>query len=565
LHATSPADRKPPFLLGMDRSGIYCATIVFFIWFMLACEKGASNQKSLRSRQQSTPALHHWIVQVSENAPMHFMKNHRTGSMLLLSTWGLTLIAACSPVGPDYREPKPVMPAQWSEVSAATTRGPATTLHQWWTLFKDPSLNALISRAIAASPDLKIAATRIREARAQRQLAVAGGLPSLDVAGSFTNSRRSDHVSSGGQTQDLFQAHFDAGWEVDVFGGIRRQVEVAEANLEATVADQRDAYVTLTAEVARSYLELRASQQRLAIARENSRSQEQTVALVRNKLEIGLGSELEVAQAETLLAQTNAQIPGLESSAAQAMHQLAVLLGQQPHTLKTELADPGPTPLVPPQLPAILPSELLRQRPDIRSAERQLAAATAFVGVATAELFPRFSLTALIGMQSLSLDDLITTGSRFWTAGPAVQWPLFDGGSARAAIEISEARRERAMLLYEKSVLMALAEVENALITLDRERATQQSFKEAVDASQRAVFIAQGQYKAGITTFLNVLQSENALYQTQDKLAQSDQRLALAMIALYKALGGGWQDASPTPAAVSSIGLLPTPQARNTL
>lgn len=526
--------------------------------------KRCPGKKTCTHDNKGIAALHHRTVQVSENAPMPFMKHHKTGSILLLAAWGLTLMTACSPAGPDYREPKPVMPAQWSEASAAATNGPAATLQQWWTLFKDPPLNALISRAIAASPDLKIAATRIREARAQRQLAVAGGLPSLDVAGSFTNSRRSEHVSSGDRTQDLFQAHFDAGWEIDVFGGIRRQVEVAEANLEATVEDQRDAYVTLTAEVARSYLELRASQQRLAIARENSRSQEQTVELVRNKREIGLGSELEVAQAETLLAQTTAQIPGLESSAAQAMHQLALLLGQQPHTLKTELADPGPPPLVPPHLPTILPSELLRQRPDIRSAERQLAAATAFVGVATAELFPRFSLSALIGLQSLSLNDLITTGSRFWTAGPAVRWPLFDGGRARAAIEISEARRERAMLLYEKTVLMALTEAENALVALDRERATQQSFKEAVDASQRAVFIARGQYKAGITTFLNVLQGENALYQTQDKLAQSDQRLALAMIALYKALGGGWPD-PPTPAAVSSIDLMPTQQARNTL
>ncbi|WP_319588891.1 efflux transporter outer membrane subunit [uncultured Desulfobulbus sp.] len=476
--------------------------------------------------------------------------NNRCRPAFMVLAWGLTLLTACSPVGPDYQEPKPEMPARWSEASQQVREENETALHRWWAQFKDPVLDSLITRAVTANPDIKIAETRIREARAQRGIAVAGGLPSLDIGASAINSRRSEHVSSGGQTQDLFQANFDAGWEIDVFGGNRRQVEAAEAYLAATVEDKRDVFVSLAAEVARSYLELRASQHRLAIARENSRTQEQTVELVRNKFQIGLGGELEVAQAETLLAQTTAQIPALDSSAIQAMHQLALLLGQQPHTLKAELITPTPTPPVPPQLPAVLPSELLRQRPDIRSAERQLAAATATVGVATAELFPRFSLSALIGAQSLSLDTLITKGSRFWSVGPAVRWPLFDGGTARATLEISEARRERAQVTYEKTVLSALAEAENGLVSLDRERATQKMLGEAVRASERAVVIARGQYKAGITTFLNILQSENALYQSQDKLAQSDQRLALNMIALYKALGGGWQNQPLTPAAM---------------
>jgi outer membrane protein, multidrug efflux system len=504
----------------------------------------------------------------SEHAPMNSPMNNRSSSITLLLAWGLVSLAACSPVGPDYQAPKPAMPAQWSEASTTVTGDQAATiLHRWWTLFKDPLLDSLISKAITANPDLKIAETRIREARAQRQFVIAGGLPSVEMGGSYTNSRRSERVASDVHTQDLFQAHFDAGWEIDLFGGIQRQIEAAEANLAATVEDSRDVQVSLTAEVAQSYLELRASQHRLAIARENSRTQEQTLALVRNKLQIGLGSELEVAQAETLLAQTTAQIPGLEAGAAQAMHQLALLLGQLPHSLKAELAAPGtPTLPVPPRLPATLPSELLRQRPDIRSAERQLAAATATVGAATSELFPRFSLSTLIGVQSLSLDDLITKSSRFWSAGPAMRWPLFDGGSTRALIEISEARRARAHVVYEKTVLAALAETENALVALDRERATRQLLYEAVNASQRAVVIARGQYKAGITTFLNVLQGENSLYQNQDKLAQSDQRLALDMIALYKALGGGWQETPlPSTAAIPSDGPEDPQHARNAL
>lgn len=466
--------------------------------------------------------------------------------LLLLATFGLMFLPACS-VGPDYHAPLPQMPAHWSDTAGVTADDACATLPRWWTLFRDPLLDSLIERAIAANPDLKIAETRIREARAQRRVAVAGGLPALDAGGGYSSTRRSERVADNVHTQDLFQAQFDAGWEVDVFGGVRRQVEAADATLAATVEDRRDVLVSLVGEVARSYLELRASQQRLAIARDNSRTQEQTVDLVRNKLQIGLGSELEVAQAETLLAQTTAQMPGLESSAIQAMHQLALLLGQQPLTLKEELAAPGPTLPVPPQVPAILPSELLRQRPDIRSAERQLAAATATVGAATAELFPRFSLSALLGVQSLSLGDLVSRSSRFWSVGPAVNWSLYDGGRTRAVIEIGEARRERAQLAYEKTVLTALGEAENAIVALDRERATRTALNEAVDASQRAVLIARGQYKAGITTFLNVLQGENALYQNQDKLAQSDQRLALATIALYKALGGGWQDEQPLP------------------
>jgi len=460
------------------------------------------------------------------------------------------LLGACVTVGPDYRATNPAMPTQWSGSAGTVFADEDQSLSRWWALFQDQQLGALITGAIAANPDLRMAETRIREARAARRLAHANGLPSLDIAAGYTNSRRSERVANDAGTQDLFQANFDAVWEIDLFGGNRRQVEAADATLAATMEDQRDACVTLTAEVARSYLELRASQQRLAIARENSRTQEQTVDLVRNKFQIGLGSQLEVAQAETLLAQTAAQIPSLDSGAQQAMHQLALLLGQQPHTLKAELNQSGQTPPVPPHLPVTLPSDLLRQRPDIRSAERQLAAATATVGAATAELFPRFSLGALFGVQSQSLGDLISGSSRYWSAGPVVRWNLFDAGRTRALIDISEARRERAQLFYEKTVLTALTETENALVALDRERTTRIHYQEAVDASQRAVLIARGQYKAGITTFLNVLQSENALYQSQDKLALSDQRLALQMIALYKALGGGWQHNFPA-AAVS--------------
>lgn len=487
---------------------------------------------------------------------------------LALTLWGWAIIAsltACTSVGPDYRQPQPDMPAQWTETPGTLPATTASATHSWWTLFRDPALDSLIQRAIAANLDLRIAETRIREARAQRRLTAATNAPTLGAGGSYTASRSSENIPSGGVSQDLFRTSFDAAWELDIFGGTRRQIEAADALVAASEEEKRGVRITLEAEVARNYLELRTSQQRLRIARDNLSIQEQTAALIRNKLEIGLGGELEVAQAETQMALTRSEIPSLESTASQASNQLALLLGQQPQSLKIELAKVADIPLVPPQLPTILPSELLRQRPDIRAAERQLAAATATVGAAIAELYPRFSLSALIGLQSTSLADLVAASSRFWSTGPTVQWSLLDGGRTRASIAISEARRDHAQATYEKTVLTALAETENTLVAYAREQEKHKILGEAVASGQQALTIAKGQYELGLTTFLNVLQSEAALYQSQDKLTQSDQRLALDMVALYKALGGSWQPESIGPAAfLPGIGPENTCVARNT-
>ncbi len=481
---------------------------------------------------------------------MNAEKKSSSRLILLLSAWVMAVgLTACTQVGPDYTPPAPEMPVRWDEATGAIRSGPEAALQHWWTLFQDPVLDALIARAAVANPDLLIAETRIREARAQHRITVATGLPSLGIGGSVTHSRRSEHVSSSSDTrsQDLFQADWDAGWEIDLFGGTRRQIEAAEAALAATGEDRRDVLVSLEAEVARNYLELRTAQQRRTIALDTLRSREQTLELVRGKYRLGLGGQLETVQSEASLALTKAEIPALETTAIQARHRLALLLGQQPQTLKTELTTAANLPPVPPQLPAILPSDLLRQRPDIRSAERQLAAATATVGAATADLFPRFSLSALIGLQSTSLSDLVSRSSRFWSAGPTIHWPLFDGGQARALVVISEAQRDRARAIYKKSVLTALTEAEDALVALDRERKTRALLQKAVHSSRQALEIARGQYTVGLTPFLNVLQSENTVFESLDKLALSNQRLALAMIALYKALGGGWQAEAEAP------------------
>jgi outer membrane protein, multidrug efflux system len=458
-------------------------------------------------------------------------------------TWAL---AACSPIGPDYQSPQPEVPSQWREKSGFVTSNSSQNMQAWWTLFSDPLLDSLMEQASASNQDLRKAATRIREARAQR--VIAGATGSVGTTASSIRSRHSDNTSSSSGTQNLFQVGFDADWELDIFGGVQRAIEAADASLVATKEDLRDTLVTLEAEVARNYLELRGCQKRLATAQDNITTQEKTVQLVLGRLQLGLSSELDLVQAKTQLSLTKSQVPSLQSSIRQAMYQLALLIGQPAESLIAELSQEMDIPLIPPRIPINLPSDLLRQRPDIRSAERQLAAATAEIGVATADLFPHFSLAALFGVQSINLSDLITSGSRYWSIGPSLNMSLFDQGKSRAAIEIRNARRDAALAIYEKSVLKALTEVESALVAFSQEQETRRILGEAVTSAQKAVSIANGLYELGLTDFLSVLQSEHALNQSQDQLVQSNQQLALDIVAIFKALGGGWHQEVPIEA-----------------
>ena len=449
----------------------------------------------------------------------------------------IMLFAGCAPVGPDYQPPQPDMPAQWQESSTSITPLADLSIAGWWTLFNDPLLQSLVAQAEAANHTLEKAATLVREARARRTIAAATG--SVDSSAAATRSRRSENSSSAGGTQDLFLVGFDASWELDIFGGVRRAVEAANASVEASREEFRDVLVSLQAEVARNYLELRGSQQRLLTTHNNIATQEKTVDLVRGRFELGLGNELDLVQAETQLALLKAQIPSLEASTRQSMHQLAILLGKNPAALTVELSIESPIPTVPAKLPIQLPSDLLRQRPDIRAAERNLAAATAEIGVATADLFPQFSLSALLGLQSINLSNLISGSSRYWTVGPVVKLNIFDQGKTRAAIEIQEAQRDGALADYEQTVLTALREVEDGLVSYTKEQETLNILTKAVASSEKAVMMSKGLFEAGLADFLNVLQSERALYQSEDQLDQSKQRLALSLVAIYKALGGG--------------------------
>jgi len=454
---------------------------------------------------------------------------------------GMVLLLAGCTVGPDYRAPQPAMPDQWHARENGLCEA-ALSVTRWWELFDDDRLQDLIGRAVEANRDLKIAEARVREARALWRAAGAEGGPTLDAAGSYTRLRRSENVpSSAARDQDLYQAGFDAGWEIDLFGGVRRSVEAAHARVQAAEENRRDVLVTLSAEVATNYLILRGSQRRLAIARENIQIQKKTVELTQGRLAAGLGSRLAVVQAQALLAGTQAKVPAMEASIRQAIHRLGVLAGREPGALFDELLPPATIPPVPPEVPVGLPSDLLRRRPDIRRAERELAAATASIGVATAELFPHFSLSGLLGLQSATAADLLSRSSQFWTVGPALRWPIFDAGRVRAAIQVQTARQEAALAQYEKTVLTALEEVESAMVGVVKGREADTALAQAVETTSLSEDIALELYQKGLVDFLNVLQSEQALYQAQDQLVQHRQDLAITLVALFKALGGGWE------------------------
>jgi NodT family efflux transporter outer membrane factor (OMF) lipoprotein len=348
--------------------------------------------------------------------------------------------------------------------------------------------------------------------------------------------------------QNTYEVGFDASWELDVFGGIRRGVEASRAELAASVENERDVRVTLLAEVASDYVAVRALERHLKIARANLRDQDDSLELTQARFEQGYAPELDVFQARSLLETTQAQVPELEIALAQTTHSIGVLLGREPDALEAQLSDMAPIPgiadpdAIAVQIPAGLPSDLLRRRPDIRSAEREVAAATARVGVATADLFPKFSITGTTGLESISTGNFLFGSSRMWTVGPSMTWPIFEAGRIRANIEVRNAQEEQALLIYQKTVLNALAEVEDALVGYIKERTRHQALTASAQDFKLSESLAQERYEEGYGSYLDVLEAQRSLYAAQDSLAQSDQQLIDDLIAIYKALGGGWEN-----------------------
>ena len=461
----------------------------------------------------------------------------------------LLMCAGCFAVGPDYKTPDIVPPVEWSRdlrggLNAAEPE--AETLAEWWTTLRDTELSNLVERAIAGNPDLKKAQARIREARARRGVAEAGLFPTLNLGGSATVGRSSEDTGSG-QRRELYRTGFDASWEVDVFGGVRRSIEAAQGEVEASAADYQAVLVSLCAEVALNYVDARTLQTQLQVAEENLKAQAETLQLTEWRFAAGLVSSLDVEQAKTNLESTRSQLPKLRSSIEAAKNRLAILLGVFPGTLEAQLAAKKPIPEAPLEVAVGVPAEALRRRPDVRRAERQLAAQTARIGVATADLYPKFSLPGSIGLEALSANHLFSTGNRVWSLVGSFAWTVFDGGAIRQNIEVQNALQEQALEQYEAAILTALEEVENSLVAYAEEQDRRDTLTEATQAAQRAAQLARDQYASGLIDFQTVLDAERSVLSFQDQLAQSKGQVTSNVISLYKALGGGWTPMTGMP------------------
>ncbi|MFN7374298.1 MAG: efflux transporter outer membrane subunit [bacterium] len=470
---------------------------------------------------------------------------------LVVSVSALVLLSGCKAVGPDYAQPELALPAGWSSPLPPPSAD-QVELARWWGQFNDSTLSGLVERALAGSKDLQLAQARVREARAARGVVAANDKPSVNAGGGyerFTQSENTGSIPQGdyGSGRDLYQGGFDASWELDVFGRVRRQVEAADADVASAEWGLRDVRVSLVAEVARNYVDLRTFQERLVIAAQNVQTQKETVVLTENRLRAGLTSELDVTRARSQLATTQAIIPGLVTGARQAMYILSVLTGQSPGALVSELELAGPIPGVPAGLPVGVPAEVVRRRADVRQAERELAGATARIGVATADLYPSFSIKGAIGLASSQVGTFFEGNSRYWSIAPGVSWNVLDFGRTRGLINVQEARVAGALAVYEQSVLVALREVDTAVIGLMQQQLQTASLKEAESAQARAVELATKLYREGLTDFISVLDTERNLFVLQDQAAESRGKVTLRLIELYKSLGGGWEEPAAEP------------------
>ncbi len=477
--------------------------------------------------------------------------------------WPLVgLLVGCT-VGPDYHPPEVAIPPRYASAPLAA----GADLANWWRSFGDPVLDRLVDQATRDNLDLQTAASRIREARQQEIVAGASAWPTLQADDQASRMHISQNAIGGlgsllggsagkgsapgvsapsigfpGADFSTFQLGFDASWELDLWGKARRSAEAARDTTGGQIWSERDALVSLTAEVANTYLALRSAQQRIAIAQAELKRQQDLLALVRTRARNGLVTDLDVRQQATQLETTASQRPPLEAEAAVREHALAVLMGEAPEALDAALGSSAALPPTPPAVPIGLPSDLLRRRPDINAAERQLAAATANIGVAVADYYPQITLTASPALVSTQLTNLVSWGSRSLTAGGGLIWPIFQAGKIKANVAIADEHQTQALLAYRKSVLTALQEVEDALSNDAAEQRRAAALQRSVQAARGAVELARQEYRSGLANFTTVLNAEGALFSAEDQSAQSSAALARDLVALYKALGGGWNE-----------------------
>lgn len=459
-------------------------------------------------------------------------------SKFLVASLGLCA-AACS-VGPDFQRPHSELPARWSfSKSPASRPANPTDLARWWCRFHDDKLNALVEEAVSSNLDVLQATARLTQARAQCQSTASSFWPWLDASANEMESHTGGSKPSSGHLRS-YHGGINTAWELDVFGGNRRNFESAAARASAASADVDATRLSMAAEVAQTYCQLRSTQDQLSVARRNLATQQKSAQITQERRGAGFASNLDMASADALVANTKAAIPRLETAARQYSHALAVLLGRPPGDLLSMLDSVRPVPTASCAVPTGLPSDLLRRRPDIRRAEANAHAATAKIGVAVADLFPKFALNGSINQQSAKLSDWLSPAARVSSFGPSFNWALFQGGNIQANIRMQKSLRDESILAYRKTVLVALQEVEDSMVACSNDRTRHDALAEAVRANQRAVELSLELYTAGQIDFLNVLNAQRSLLVSESEFSQSNLAMATDVISLYKALGGGW-------------------------
>lgn len=455
-------------------------------------------------------------------------------------------LASCA-VGPDYQRPERDVSAHFGQLE--TVYAEQAPVAEFWQRFNDPQLSALVEGALQSNHDLKASLARLDRARALAKLSRKDLWPTVTAGADYVDSKLSaaeaPNLPEGQRDIELYTAGFDAFWELDLFGRVRRGNEASRANAEAAASDFHALQVSVAAEVARNYFELRGLQEQLRVARENAENQETTLELTVARRDAGRGTDLDVSRARAQLEFTRSRIPALDAAVIAAAHRLAVLNGREPGALLGELGVPQSLPALPGEVAVGTPEELLRRRPDIAAAERRLHAATAQVGVATADLFPRVTLNGLLGSAATDLGDLFDNDSESYAFGVGVGWAFLDLGRVRDRIEASEAGASESLALYEGTVLRALEETENALVAYSRTRRQRDHLGDSALASIEAARLASLRYEGGATDFLEVLDAERTLLEAQDRLAQSHTRVATSLVAVYKAVAGGWPERLP--------------------
>jgi multidrug efflux system outer membrane protein len=451
------------------------------------------------------------------------------------------ILTACA-VGPDYHRPPTQVDARYTNAGEPGFKEDTVT-ERYWTTFGDPLLDGLIDDAIAHNKDLAAAEANLRAARAARRLAGFDQFPTATFSGSYTHNldaaQQLPGVDRHDREFDTADAGFDALWELDLFGRVRRNVEAARADVGVSVASLQDARVSVIAEVARDYFVLRGLQDQLALTERNADNQFNTLKLTRVRLEAGRGNELDTARAEAQWRTTLASIPTLQASIATTMYRVSVLTGRQPVALNEQLK-PQPSPNLPPLNSIGTPEVMLRRRPDVRVAERRLAGATARVGVAVGDLFPKVTLTGSIGYLAPTFGDFGTSDARFFSGGPSISWAAFDLGRVRARIGSAQANTDAALASYEGAVLNALEDTESALISYGRAQLHRDSLAAAAANSDKAAYLARQRFEGGLVDFLEVLDAERTALSAELVFSQSRTDAATSLIAVYKALGAGW-------------------------